>query len=120
MSFLFISIINIMSENQSDLKAFFNPIPDYTGKIVLRNVVHKTSLICCVLDCRERVNETTTLHSFPRNHALRRLWKTTAKINKPIRLWHRICNQHFTPADYVGSKNVTQYLHSSNLKCLFL
>lgn len=128
MVLLFITILNsIMSDQLHEkpyLQGFFNPIPDYTGQIVLRNV-KQSRLLCCVLDCYERVNETITLHTFPRNQALRRLWKSRIKFCKPIKRWHRVCSRHFTDADYRKSNlrtlliNIYKLLKILNIFCRF-
>lgn len=80
--------------------------------------------ICCVKGCR--TTGTNGLHSFPANKSIAVKWIMAIKAdhlmeklnqNKLARSYEKVCNKHFTEADFQSNKT---HLVQNSIPSLFL
>lgn len=84
-------------------------IPEnYTGTIFKRfkyGSRKKGIRLCRVPECKKLEDETvnTSLHLFPKNEKLKKLWAIKCRIGVKIPSYFAICNHHFKKSDFYSS-----------------
>lgn len=71
---------------------------------VHKTVETKSRKICSVPQCSTYCTDDTSLHTFPSNQKLCKVWKTKLKIGKPITKNMRVCSLHFNESDFSSGK----------------
>lgn len=76
---------------------------------VHKTVETKSRKICSVPQCSTYCTNEISLHTFPLDPKLSKVWKTKLKIGKPITKNMRVCSLHFIESDF----------HTGNSKMCF-
>lgn len=72
--------------------------------------------MCSVPQCDNRAMKgSISLHSFPSDARLKKVWQTKLRIGRPITPYMRVCSCHFTRSDFSWT---TLAMHSPNKRRL--
>lgn len=71
---------------------------------VHKTIATKSRRICSVPQCSTYCTKDISLHSFPADLKLCKVWQNILKIGKPITKYMLVCSLHFTENDFTLSK----------------
>lgn len=71
---------------------------------VHKTVDTKSRKICSVPQCSSYCTADVSLHAFPKDPKLCKIWQNILKIGKPITKYMLVCSLHFTENDFTIGK----------------
>lgn len=69
----------------------------------------KCKRYCSVPQCKQYKDTNISIHCFPKDKKMCKVWQNILKIGKPISKYMSVCSRHFLETDYKGNFEISYF-----------